>query len=90
MMTTAIANTTAITSAYVATVSTAVAQAYQYALDTNTVTFTGMPANCDVVILLAGSVNILTSVDSNQITSHIECEGFKGFVNGKLSSNIEL
>lgn len=58
------ANTTAITSFYMPTVSTTTAQDYQYPLDTNTVTFTGLPMGCDVVVLTAGTNTILDQKDA--------------------------
>ena len=58
------ANTTAITSFYMPTVSTTTAQDYQYPLDTNTVTFTGLPVGCDVVVLTAGTNTILDQKDA--------------------------
>ena len=58
------ANTTAITSVYIPTTSTAVAQDNQYPLDTNTVTFTGLPASTDMVVLTAGTTTVLYSVDA--------------------------
>jgi len=35
-----------------------------YPLDTNTITFTGLPNGCDMVVLAAGTSNILYQVDS--------------------------
>jgi hypothetical protein len=69
-MTTGTTNTTAITSAYITTVSTTTAQDYQYPLDTNTVTFTGLPTGCDAVTLTAGTSTILDSKDSMAGTSY--------------------
>jgi hypothetical protein len=69
-VTTGTANTTAITSLYLITASTTTTQAYQYPLDTNTVTFTGLPTGCDVVVLTAGTTTVLTSVDANAGTSY--------------------
>ena len=54
-----------ITSFYLITASTTTTQAYQYPLDVNTVTFTGLQVGSDVVIYEAGTTNILSSVDSN-------------------------
>jgi hypothetical protein len=68
-ITTATANTTAITSVYVTTTSTAAAQANYYPLDNNTVTFTGLPSGCDAVVLQAGTNTILYQVDSNPLTA---------------------
>jgi len=69
-ITTTVTNTTAITSFYVNTISTATAQANYYALDSNTVTFTGLPTGCDVVILSSGTTTILASVDANSTSSY--------------------
>jgi hypothetical protein len=63
-ITTGTANTTAITSFYLLTSSTTTTQAYQYPLDTNTVTFTGLPTGCDAVVLTAGTTTILDIKDS--------------------------
>lgn len=63
-ITTGTTNTTAITSAYVITTSNATAQSYQYPLDTNVVTFTGISSGSDVVILSAGTSTILSQADS--------------------------
>lgn len=60
----------ALTSIYITTTSSAAAQDYQYPLDTNTVTFTGLPTGCDVVVLAAGTNTILASVDSGPGTSY--------------------
>jgi len=40
-----------------------------YPLDTNAITFTGLPAGCDVVVLSAGTSNVLHQVDSFSGTS---------------------
>ena len=57
--------TNAITYIRVQTDSTAAAQANNlYPLDTNTVTFTGLPTGCDVVVLSAGTSTILDQRDS--------------------------
>ena len=58
------ANTTAITSFTILTTSTTTTQAYQYALDTNTVTFTGPPTGTDMVVLTAGTTTVLYSSDA--------------------------
>jgi hypothetical protein len=63
-------NTTAITSVYVLTNSSTTAQDYQYPLDTNTVTFTGLPTGCDAVVLTAGTSTILDQKDSLGTTSY--------------------
>jgi hypothetical protein len=69
-ITTSATNTTAITSFYVLTNSTASAQDYQYPLDTNTITFTGLPTGCDTVVLTAGTSTILEQKDSLAGTSY--------------------
>ena len=63
-------NTTAITSVYLLTSSTTTAQDYQYPLDTNTVTFTGLPTGCDAVVLTAGTSTILEQKDAMAGTSY--------------------
>jgi hypothetical protein len=68
-ITTGTANTAAITSVYITTVSTPTAQDYQYPLDTNTVTFTGLPTGTDMVILSAGTNTILAQQEANPSTS---------------------
>lgn len=68
-ITTGTTNTTAITSVYMTTVSTTTAQDYQYPLDVNTVTFTGLPTGCDVVVLTAGTSTILASQDAGAGTT---------------------
>lgn len=68
-ITTSTTNTTAITSFYIITTSTAGAQANYYPLDTNTVTFTGLPTGTDIVVLTAGTTTILSSIDANPTTS---------------------
>ncbi len=69
-ITTTTANTTAITSFYLITGTTAGAQANFYPLDTNTVTFTGIPTGTDVVILTAGTTTILAQQDANPTTTY--------------------
>lgn len=69
-ITTTVANTTAITSFYLLTSSTTTSQAYQYPLDVNTVTFTGLPIGVDVVVLTAGTTTILAQQDANPTTSY--------------------
>lgn len=68
-LTTSTTNATAITSLYFTTVSTTTAQDYQYPLDVNTVTFTGLPTGTDVVVLDAGTSTILSSVDAGAGTT---------------------
>ena len=69
-ITTGTANTTAITSFYILTTSTTTTQAYQYALDSNTVTFTGLPAGTDMVVLTAGTTTVLYSIDAASTFSY--------------------
>jgi hypothetical protein len=69
-ITTGTTNTTAITSIYVLTNSSTTAQDYQYPLDVNTITFTGLPTGCDIVILSAGTSTILDQKDSNAGSSY--------------------
>lgn len=68
-ITTGTTNTTAITSVYVLTNSSAAAQDNEYPLDVNTITFTGLQTGSDVVIYEAGTTNVLGSVDANGTTS---------------------
>jgi hypothetical protein len=63
-------NATAITSVYLTTVSSTTAQDYQYPLDVNTVTFTGLPSGCDAVVLVAGTSTILEQRDAISGTSY--------------------
>ena len=70
-ITTAIANATAITFLRLTTLTTKAAQeAIAYPLDTNNVTFTGLPAGCDAVVLTAGTSTILDQRDSLAGTSY--------------------
>ena len=57
-------NTTAITSFYMLTTSTTTTQAYQYPLDVNSITFTGIPSGTDMVVLTAGTTTVLYSIDA--------------------------
>ena len=41
-----------------------------YPLSINTVTFTGLPTGCDVVVLTAGTSTILAQVDAHPLTSY--------------------
>lgn len=68
-ITTAIANATAITSLYINTVSTAIAQNNLYPLDTNNLTLTGLQSGSDVVIRQAGTTTILSQLDAIAGTS---------------------
>ena len=63
-VTTNTANTVAITSVYVTTITSAADQANYYPLDINTVTFTGLPTGCDVVVLTAGTTTIVDQKDA--------------------------
>jgi hypothetical protein len=63
-ITTATANTAAITSLYVLTNSSAAAQDNLYPLEVVTLTLTGLQTGSDVVILQAGTTSILESADS--------------------------
>ena len=69
-ITTITTNTTAITSVYVPTVSSAAAQAFQYPLDQITLSLTGLLPGTDVVILQAGTSTIIDSVDEIVGTSY--------------------
>lgn len=69
-ITTTTVNTTAITSVYITTTSSTTAQDYQYPLDVNTVSFTGLPVGCDVVVLSAGTDSILEQRDSLAASSY--------------------
>lgn len=62
-ITTAVTNTAAFNSLTFTTVSKASAQDYQYPLDTNTLTLTGIVAGTDVVILSAGTETVLATSD---------------------------
>lgn len=68
----AVANTTnVITNMRVAMTTTASARkATLYPLSVNTVTFTGLPTGCDVVVLTAGTSTILAQVDAHPLTSY--------------------
>jgi len=69
-ITTTITNTTAITSVYLATISTTTAQDYQYPLDTITLTLTGLVAGSDIVLLNAGTEVERVNVDANPTSSY--------------------
>jgi hypothetical protein len=64
-ITTITTNATAITSVYMTTVSTAVAQDNQYPLDTYNLTLSGIVSGSDVVILQAGTETVLNQIDQN-------------------------
>jgi len=62
---TAIANTTPITFLRLYTVNDPVSNAANpYPLDTNTLTFTGLPPGCDAVVLTAGTTTLLDQKDA--------------------------
>lgn len=64
-------NSTAITFLRIYTLSTFAAQnAISYPLDTNTVSFTGLPTGCDTVVLTAGTTTILEQKDSLASTTY--------------------
>jgi hypothetical protein len=68
-ITTSVTNATAITSLYVITATTTVAQGYNYPLDTYNLTLTNIISGSDVVILQAGTETVLNQVDQN-VTSN--------------------
>jgi hypothetical protein len=68
-ITTGTANTTAITSLYLITASTTTTQAYQYPLDSNTVTFSGLEIGSDVTITTSNTNTVVGSVDQNATSS---------------------
>jgi hypothetical protein len=68
-ITTGTTNATAITSVYLVTASTTTTQAYQYPLDTFTLTLTGLQTGSDVVVYTAGTTTVLNSVDANSGTT---------------------
>jgi hypothetical protein len=63
-------NATAITSYTLLSESNAASRAATYPLDVTTITFTGLPTGCDVVVLAAGTSTILASVDSGAGTTY--------------------
>ena len=64
-VTTSTTNATAITSIYLVTATTAVAQDNLYPLDTFSLTLDGLISGSDVVILQAGTETVLSQVDQN-------------------------
>lgn len=65
------ATTNVITNMRVAMTTTAVdRKATLYPLSINTVTFTGLPTGCDVVVLTAGTSTILAQADAHPLTSY--------------------
>lgn len=62
-ITTTATNTTAITKITLWTRTTPAAQDNLYPLDRNTITFTGLPTGCDMVVLEAGTTNVLYQLD---------------------------
>lgn len=69
-ITTSTANTTAITSVYVTTDSSAAAQANYYPLDTITLNLTGLITGSDIVVLAAGTTTERANVDSHGTTTY--------------------
>lgn len=69
-ITTGTTNATAITSVYMPMASTTTTQAYQYPLDTITLTLTGLVTGSDIVVLQAGTETELVNVDSNSGTTY--------------------
>jgi hypothetical protein len=63
-ITTSTGNTTAITSVYVTTSSSATDQANYFPLDTFTLTLTGLSAGSDVVVYQAGTTTVRSSADA--------------------------
>jgi hypothetical protein len=63
-ITTGTTNTTAITSLYLVTISSTTTQAYQYPLDTITLTLTGISTGSDVVVYAAGTTTVRQSNDA--------------------------
>lgn len=75
-VTTGTTNTTAITSMYLLTNSSTTAQDYQYPLDVNTVTITGIVTGSDVTFLSAGTETVLqNSEDISGTTSSYTYSG---------------
>jgi hypothetical protein len=68
-ITTGTTNTTAITSVYITTGTSAVNQANYFPLDTVTLTLTGLVAGSDVVVLQSGTETVRSSVDANAGTT---------------------
>lgn len=70
-ITTSTTNTAAITFLRINTTTTETAQSTNfYPLDTNTVTFTGLPTGCDAVVLTAGTSTILDQKDALPTTTY--------------------
>ena len=63
-------NATGIPSLYFFTNYNNTTAAYQYPLETNTITFTGFPTGSDIVVLTAGSTTVLDSVDALSGTTY--------------------
>lgn len=70
VMATATSAANLLTACFVLTNSDAAAQAITYPLDSNTVTFTGLPTGCDVVVLAAGTSTVLASQDAGSGTTY--------------------
>jgi len=79
----AVANTTNLISfiRMNSTTSTAAMDANMYPLDTNTISFTGLPTGCDLVVLEAGTTNVLHSKDGGVIAEYIANGSFNAAVN---------
>jgi hypothetical protein len=69
-ITTLVANTQTIGPITFRTLQTAASRQVQLPLDTNTVTFSGLPTGCDAVVLTAGTSTILDQQDSIAGTSY--------------------
>lgn len=69
-ITTGTTNATAITSVYMLTSSTTTTQAYQYPLDTISLTLTGLQTGSDIVVLQAGTETERVNVDANAGTTY--------------------
>ena len=52
------------------TTTSAAQQTSLYPLSVNTVTFTGLPTGCDIVVLTAGTSTVVASVDAHPLTSY--------------------
>jgi len=59
-----------LTNIAIPTVTSSTDQNQTYPLDTNTVTFTGLPTGCDVVVLTAGTATIVAQQDENPGASY--------------------
>jgi hypothetical protein len=68
-ITTSVTNATAITSFFILTTSTTTTQAYQYPLETYTVTFSGIEPGSDVTVTTSNTNTTVGSVDQNATSS---------------------